>query len=160
LLTYARPLRPTLETVHIREIIQQTLQRIDHVFGQQEVDVVLEAPDALPPLQADPRLLQQVLHSLIMNALEAMPHNGTLTLRVSLTADSRDIQMQICDTGHGIPLGKIDTAFRPFFTTKRQGLGVGLPFAKRVIERHHGTITLTSTEGDGTTVTLRLPKME
>jgi signal transduction histidine kinase len=160
LLTYARPLRPTLETVQILEVIKRTLERIENVFGQQEVDVVLDVQESLPPLPADPHLLQQVLYSLMLNAFEAMPHNGTLMLQVTLTADGRYIQIQICDTGHGIPSGKIDTVFRPFFTTKRQGLGVGLPFAKRVIERHNGTITLSSPEGGGTTVIVRLPTME
>jgi signal transduction histidine kinase len=104
--------------------------------------------------------LQQAFHSLIANALEAMPDRGTLTITCRVTEDQRRVLIQMSDTGQGIPKEHIDHVFKPFFTTKPKGLGIGLTLAKRIVEHHGGTITLTSCEGQGTTMAVSIPRAE
>jgi signal transduction histidine kinase len=129
-------------------------------MARRQVQLRVECAASLPPLQADGSLLQQALHSLIANALDAMPHGGILTIRGQLLEDGHWVQLQISDTGHGIPREHMARVFRPFFTTKPHGLGVGLVLAKGIVERHGGTMALTSSVGQGTTVSLHFPIAE
>jgi signal transduction histidine kinase len=101
--------------------------------------------------------LAQVVSSLIANALEAMRENGQMIIASGITADGRCLLVTITDSGPGIDSATLGNIFKPFFTTKARGLGVGLPLAKRVIERFGGEITVTSRAGDGTSVVLTLP---
>jgi two-component system, NtrC family, sensor histidine kinase HydH len=160
LLTYARPLPHTPLPVSLSDVLQQTVQYFDKELARQKVQLLLELAEPLPPIQADASLLPQALHSLIANALDAMPHGGTLTLRGQPLQDWHWVQLQISDTGNGIAKDHIARVFRPFFTTKHKGMGVGLGLAKRIVERHGGTIALSSTVGQGTTVSLRFPTAE
>jgi two-component system sensor histidine kinase HydH len=160
LLTYARPLPHTPRPVSLADVVQQTVQYFARELARQKVQLLVDIADALPSIQADASLLQQALHSLLANALDAMPHGGTLTLRSQALPDRHAVQLQISDTGHGIAKDHIARVFRPFFTTKHKGLGVGLGLAKRIVERHGGTIALSSTVGQGTTVSLRFPTAE
>lgn len=160
LLTYARPLPHAPQPIQLALILQHALQHFDKDMARRKVQLLLELAEPLPPLQADARLLQQALHSCIANALEAMPHGGTLTMRGQLLPDRRVVQLHIHDTGHGIPHEQLAKVFRPFFTTKHKGMGVGLPLAKRIVERHGGTIALSSVVGHGTTVSLCFPIVE
>ncbi len=101
--------------------------------------------------------MSQMLNSLISNALEAMPNGGTLTVDSKSPEDRSRIEIRIIDTGFGIPEDQIEKMFKPFFTLKQKGLGMGLYLAKRIVERHGGTIDLSSVEGQGTTILLKLP---
>jgi two-component system sensor histidine kinase HydH len=160
LLTYARPLHHAPTPIQLHMVLQQALQPFDKDLEQHNITLTLEVPATLPPMLADAHLLQHAVHSLISNAIEAMPHGGTLTITARLTPDRHQVDVCICDTGSGIAAEQITKVFRPFFTTKRKGLGIGLSLARRIIERHGGTITLSSTVDRGTTVTLRLPVTE
>jgi two-component system sensor histidine kinase HydH len=160
LLTYARPLQHTPAPVQLHTVLQQTTQQFAKDLEQQGITLTLEVPATLPPVLADAHLLQHALHSILSNALEAMPHGGTLTITAQFTPEQHQVCIRISDTGSGIPAEQVTKVFRPFFTTKRKGLGIGLPLARRIIERHGGTITLSSTVDRGTTVTLRLPATE
>jgi two-component system sensor histidine kinase HydH len=160
LLTYARPLQHTPTPVQIISIIQETLKHFQTDLTQQGIKLVLDTNEPLPPLQADASLLQQACHSLIANAIEAMPDGGTLTISPRRSTDWNGVQLHISDTGPGISKDHMDKVFRPFFTTKPKGVGVGLTLAKRIVERHGGTIEFTIEDGRGTTVSLFLPFTE
>lgn len=157
LLAYSRPASGTPTLVEMNDLVRSILDSSCRELKKHGVKVVAQLEASLPPVHADESLLRHVLISLIANALDAMPAGGELRLSSHLLDGTDQIELQIGDTGHGIPSEKMDKVFKPFFTTKTKGLGVGLSLAKRIIERHGGTLQLTSREGRGTTVSLHLP---
>src|SRR5262249_54151199 len=104
---------------------------------------------------ADEALMASVLVNVILNAIQAMPDGGRLTLTSELRPGSAVVQ--IADTGVGFPSEDLDRVFEPFHTTKSRGLGLGLPYARKVIEQHRGEIHISSKPGQGTRVIIRLP---
>jgi signal transduction histidine kinase len=99
--------------------------------------------------------LRRAALNLVQNALEAMPQGGTLTLTGARTADA--VQLQIQDTGHGMPADTLPHIFEPLYTTKPGGTGLGLYLVQEILTAHRGHVTVASVEGQGTTVTLMLP---
>jgi signal transduction histidine kinase len=97
--------------------------------------------------------LTQILNSLLSNAVDAMDGGGTLTIQIE-PRDTQRVSVKVSDTGKGMSEEQRRLAFRPFFTTKQGGLGVGLVLVKRIMERFGGEVTLDSREGEGTTVRL------
>ena len=99
---------------------------------------------------------------LIMNGIEAMPDGGLVTLEATVAAAPESFVLKVTDTGVGIPPEDLDRIFEPFYTTKEQGKGVGLGLAVvyGIVKRHHGSITIESTVGSGTTVVLPLPLVQ
>lgn len=107
---------------------------------------------------ADQALLQQVFHSLLSNAEEAMAAGGECLVRLN-PLDERKVRVDIVDAGCGIPSEAAEQVFRPFFTTKPKGLGLGLPLARRIVERFGGSLNLDSQPGVGTMVSIVFPKV-
>jgi signal transduction histidine kinase len=118
---------------------------------------VVKSFTPLPMIFCRPRQLNQVIMNLLVNAVQAMDRNGTIEIR---TADHGDrVELAISDTGHGIPEENLSKIFDPFFTTKDvgKGTGLGLNLVYNIIKKHHGTIDVKSTMGEGTTFTIFLP---
>ena len=112
----------------------------------------------LPKCSGDYDLLANALENLVRNACEAMPQGGTLTVRTRREAlDGAGVVLSVEDTGEGMDARTRERAFDEFFTTKASGSGLGLAFVRRVVEAHGGEVSLTSREGRGTIVSLRLP---
>ena len=103
--------------------------------------------------------IQQCIINLIFNAIDAMPEGGTLTVQGSWNAARKDIEIEIQDTGFGIPKEDLPRVFDPFYTTKEEGkgLGLGLSTVYGIIDRHKGNIDVDSEPGKGTVFTIRLP---
>ncbi len=157
LLDFARQSPPTFKDTDVNEILKQSLELVFAQFKQKGVDVIRELDSALPRLMADPDQLKQVCINLILNAVQAMPNGGTLSL---FTAVERDqIKVEVRDTGFGISAENMGRIFTPFFTTKKEvkGVGLGLAVSYGIIQRHRGTITVKSKEGEGTTFSFFLP---
>jgi len=110
---------------------------------------------AIPTLYADGKQLEQVFHNLLANGEEAMPDGGAIEIRVRGRA--RDVEITIRDHGPGISGRDLDKVFRKFFTTREQGLGLGLPVCRQIVRAHNGEISLDNATGGGAVVTLRLP---
>jgi len=107
----------------------------------------------------DASQMRRVFDNLLLNALEAMPHGGTITVNVHQTSDK--LIIQISDTGVGIPEDVLLNLFnKKFYTTKPHGLGLGLSYCKRVVESHGGSIMVDSVYGKGTVFTIELPKID
>jgi len=109
----------------------------------------------LPSLRVDGEQFWQAVLNLVQNAVEAMPQGGTLT--VSTARDGDDVAVKIIDTGKGMSEEERRQVFKPFFSTKQSGTGLGLPLSQQVIVEHGGRIECESVEGKGTTFTIRLP---
>ena len=106
-------------------------------------------------MSVDPELLKIVFQNLFINAAQAMHGDGAI--HVSLRVDGSDVHVTVADTGPGIPDDVRQNLFKPFFTTKARGTGLGLSTARRLIDAHGGTIAVDCPATGGTTVTLRLP---
>ncbi len=157
LLRYSRPVPGGIETVDINPTIRKSLGDFERETGRREIDVATDLDEIVPAVRGDASLLGQVLNSLIANALDAMEgQQGQLKLSSRFSADRRYVEVSISDSGTGIEAEDLNKVFKPFYTTKTKGLGLGLPLAKRIVERHGGALAMASTAGAGTTVTLKL----
>ena len=156
LLTYSRPPNARFESVEPNVIIGKTLTACMREISARGIEVVLSLDERLPAVKGDAALLGQVFSSLIANALDAMARAGRLTVISQTAADGASVDIRITDTGSGIQPEDLDKIFRPFHTTKAKGLGLGLPLARRIIDRLGGTIAITSRPGAGTTVHMKL----
>jgi signal transduction histidine kinase len=157
LLDFARQSSPAFRQVNLNDVINRTFDLLAHSAESQHVRVIKELDPSLPNLMADYDQLLQVSTNLILNAIQAMPQGGRLTLRTSVNNEQLKIEVQ--DTGHGISPENMGKLFTPFFTTKREvkGVGLGLAIAYGIIQRHHGRIEVQSKEREGTTFTIYLP---
>jgi signal transduction histidine kinase len=160
LLAYSKPPSGTPAPIRINDLIQSTLDSLDRELKKRNVKPTLALQNASPSVHADEALLRHVLISLIANALDAMPQGGELTLTSRVEPSRRRVEVLIKDTGSGISKDRLKKVFKPFYTTKPKGMGVGLSLAKRIIERHGGTLALESEEGIGTTASLYIPIAE
>ncbi|MGA8849474.1 MAG: ATP-binding protein [Dehalococcoidia bacterium] len=157
LLDFARQSPPTLWEVDINEIVSRAFDLAAHSAELQHIQVTKELSPAVPKVVADFDQLQQVCLNLIINAIQAMPEGGKLTIRTSIDND-RQVKIEIQDTGCGISPENMSKLFTPFFSTKgKKGVGLGLAVAYGIVQRHHGRIEVQSKVGEGTTFTIYLP---
>jgi len=158
LLDFARQSEPVLQPVAVSSIIDQVMFLVGHEAEMKKVEVHREEMSPLPLVTADFEQLQQVFVNLVVNAIQAMPNGGKLTINSSLGED-RWVRVSVHDTGSGIAPENLEKLFTPFFTTKEQekGVGLGLAVSYGIIERHGGRIEVQSELGKGTTFTVYLP---
>lgn len=143
--------------IPLDEIISECLDHFSVVLEEKNVALVLKIEKDLPALEANQVALEQAFNSIITNSMESMPKGGTLLVEAMADRKSGFIGVRVTDSGTGVPERKISSVFDPFVTNKKNGLGVGLPLARRIIERFGGSIGMASVEGQGTVVTMRLP---
>jgi signal transduction histidine kinase len=157
LLDFARQSAPVLVETDLNDIVNRVLELTAHSAKLAKVEVIKELDSSLPKLIADPNQLQQVCTNLVLNAIQAMPRGGKLTLRTSLEKDQ--LKLEVKDTGYGISPENMRKLFTPFFSTKKEvkGVGLGLAISYGIIQRHRGKIDVQSIEGKGTTFTVYLP---
>ena len=156
LLTFARPRPPQRVPTDLNRLVQDTVKFLERQLQHARVKAVVEADGALPPAVAvDPNKIRQLLVNLILNAMQAMVRDGTVTLRTRWEPARRVAVLEVADTGPGIPAEVRDRIFDPFVSTKPGGGGLGLAIAKQVAEEHGGTIRF-ETGKTGTTFFVEL----
>jgi len=162
-LTYARMPDPEPELTCVHDVIEQALDLLqkDPQFDPR-IRIRKDFSPAVTLCSLDPDLIKEVLWNIFLNAVQAMPEVGELVVRTDLgelphRPSRRCVCIAIRDSGVGIAPGDMERLFDPFFTTKPFGTGLGLASARRIIEAHGGTITVQSSPGKGTTVTIFLP---
>jgi len=162
LLEFARPKEPEMILININEILDYTLSILDKQALFQNIKIIKSLDPSLPKTIADASQLQQVFINIIMNAAEAMNGKGDLSLHTSLDEKTKNIQIEISDTGCGIPQENLARIFEPFFSTKPvgQGTGLGLPICYGIVKSHKGEIKIKSETGKGTTFIITLPHKE
>ncbi len=165
LLAFARNTQPTLQNVNIHSILDECLSYNVHLLDGQGISVKTSYEENLPEIKGDSGLLKQVFMNLIINAAQAMPKGGSLTL-AARTKDLRDyetdelipfMQAQVADTGSGMTPEVVSRLFNPFFTTKDRGTGLGLALTHNIIKAHDGHIDVDSAPGEGSSFTVNLP---
>jgi signal transduction histidine kinase len=155
LLAYARPLPPMFEETSLNDIITRTSTMLSRQMRDKNLDVIHVLEPRPVMIVGDRKQLQQVLWNIILNGMQAMDERGVMT--ISLTEQSGTAIIAVTDTGSGISAEDIENIFKPFFTTKHKGTGLGMTISRRIVEQHHGSMTITSRPGEGTTVTIQLP---
>jgi signal transduction histidine kinase len=155
ILGFARPLSLTAHSGNLNQIINDTLELLRSQVIANKIDVRLSLDGQNASWMIDVSSLRGALMNLILNAIEAMPEGGTLSINSKWTAET--LQLEITDTGKGIAEDQIKKIFEPFYTTKEQGLGLGMAYAKKILEEHGGSISLDSKSGEGTTIHITLP---
>lgn len=156
LLEFARVKSVARETVSVGSLIEFTLSRRPAPFN---ISIINDLPVDLPRVNVDPRQISQILENLVVNAFQAMPEGGALTIRgkPAVKDDRNFISLSVCDTGSGISEENMGKLFEPLFTTKPKGIGLGLAVCQKMIEINEGWIEVQSEEGKGSVFTLHLP---
>lgn len=159
LLEYARPKQADHVKVLLPELVRQTLELMQHQGFFKGIDCSFEQHDSSETLMIDPHQLQQVLINLLINASDAMPDGGKLSLKISSSEDGKMQILEICDTGAGIKPEDLGRIFDPFFTTKApgKGTGLGLALSARIIDGFNGRISVKSRPGQGSCFRIYLP---
>lgn len=162
LLDFARPSEPALAPESLGAVIHDTVEAASSEPAAQPVQIRTELSPGLPEVRIDARMLRQALLNVVVNGLQAMPRGGVLTVAAGTTMSNgkRWARVDVLDTGPGVPPELATKIFQPFFTTKATGTGLGLAVVKRIMEAHHGEITVESRAGEGTRVSLLLPMEE
>jgi signal transduction histidine kinase len=157
-LDYARPYEPDLRPRPINAVIEKALALVEANRTSGSVHIQLELHPHLPPVPMDQEQIHQVILNIAINAMEAMPEGGTMTVRTSrIESDAGDaVGISIRDTGLGIHREALKQIFTPFFTTKERGVGLGLAVCQRIIRSHGGRIRVKSIPGQGTIFYIRL----
>lgn len=160
LLSFARPQTPYFSKQEINEIIEQILFFIMPQARERKIEIVKELSRELPKISLDPDQIKQVFLNIILNAIHAMPEGGKLSiLTTHSNGGSREnkIKVAVADTGTGIPENLRDEIFKPFFTTKMKGTGLGLVITRNIIKEHGGDISFTSKVNEGSSFEITLP---
>jgi len=151
---FAKMPAPQLEAIDVNELIRETARFFAPQFGE-TIKPVLELEASAPQLQADPEQLRRAVRNLVLNAMDAMPNGGTLTLRTR--ARGAKVGIEVADTGEGLTPEECERLFTPYYTTKTYGTGLGLAIVQSVVSDHHGAIAVESEPKRGTTFRIELP---
>jgi len=165
LLSYARPPEPETAPLDLHQLLDTTIKSAGYSLINpantakliKEIEIVKDFSPELPPVIADRGQIQQVFLNLMLNAIDAIPAKGTITITTKKESN-HTVQISITDTGKGMSPENMNKIFNPFFTTKPKGTGLGLAICKRLIELHNGTIHVSSTPGEGTTFYITIPE--
>ncbi|MBN2565386.1 MAG: PAS domain-containing protein [Candidatus Eisenbacteria bacterium] len=163
LLDFAKPQIPDRRPTSPNVIVEEALSLISEDAQFRSVDISLELGDGLPEVLVDPLQMRQAILNVLLNAMEAMEHGGTLTIRTAVSHHAPEgppsVVLGVTDTGPGMDAEEISKLFEPFYTTKRRGTGLGLTVVSRVMEQNGGRVDVVSAPGAGTTVSLVLPQV-
>lgn len=146
---------PESKKCQINEIIETSINLIQYDKKAKNISIIKELSPSLPEVTADGNQLSQVFVNLILNAMDAMPDGGTLT--VGSAMNESDIIIQFADTGTGIPKEDISKIFDPFYTTKERGTGLGLAVSYNIVKKMNGTLTVQSEKDKGSVFTIAIP---
>lgn len=157
LLDFSKVGKSQLRKGSLNEVFRFTLDLIGKLFEKQDIAVELESGE-IPDLLMDAQNMRAVVHSLLINAVDAMPGGGRLSILTRISPKTGGASFSIADTGQGMSSEVLSRIGSAFFTTKENGTGLGLYLTKRVLAEHGAEITFASTEGAGSTVTVDFPK--
>jgi two-component system, NtrC family, nitrogen regulation sensor histidine kinase NtrY len=150
---------PRFQPVQLNQIVEDSARLFHSQFtapGRPPIQCRLELAPSLEPIVADRELVHRILSNLMVNAIDAMPNGGTLTLRTGLEGDRA--YLAVSDTGSGLTTEQRHRLFTPYFTTKRHGTGLGLAIVQSIVSDHGGRILVQSRSGEGTTFWIELPR--
>ena len=161
LLDFARETKPQLTRTHFPPLLHRSMALLEHELAAKKISCSLSTESGLPTVLADPHQLEQVFLNILMNAVEAMPSGGSLTVTAGVRHRQAGpwVEVSVADTGVGIPAENLPRIFDPFFTTKEvgKGTGLGLSVSYGIVRAHGGVLDVQSEVGKGSTFTVILP---
>lgn len=155
ILGFARPVSLTVRSENLNLIINDVLDLLQPQLTTNKVEVQLALGPQPLYVCVDNSSMRGALMNLTLNAIEAMPQGGTLSITARQTDDT--VRLEITDTGLGMSEEEVKKILEPFYTTKERGLGLGMSYAKKIIDQHGGAISINSQPGEGTTISVTLP---
>jgi two-component system NtrC family sensor kinase len=157
LLDFSRQTKPQRTLLDLNQVVEDTLSLVRNQTVFRNIKIVYDLDPHLPTVLADADQMRQVVLNIVLNAAEAMVQGGELRVSSAPDVEKKSVELQVADTGPGIPDEVRARIFEPFFTTKKTGTGLGLAVAYGIIERHHGQIRIDTARGRGTTFTVSVP---
>ncbi len=151
-----RPGKPVFEPLDLKSLVLDSLNFMRQEITDRKIQIEFYWGENVPQINGDANQLKQAFYNLARNAMQAMPSGGKLTVRCS--ADDSFVMLSVSDSGCGIKPENMQKIFRPFFTTKNAGTGLGLMIVERIVREHGGSLTVDSRENVGTTFTISLPR--
>lgn len=155
ILNFARPLNLTFRPADLNALVRDAVQLLEPQISAARVEVSLDLN--APAVTLDEASFRAALVNLLLNAVHAMSNAGG-RLNVAAREEGGDVRLCVEDTGCGMSAEQVARVFEPFYTTKSRGLGLGMPYARKIIEQHAGTIRVESRPGEGTRIQVRLPR--
>ncbi|MBI4706618.1 MAG: PAS domain S-box protein [Candidatus Omnitrophica bacterium] len=155
LLMFSKPSKGEMTLLNINDVVENTINLVEHQYKLKNVKIMRSYDKNLPAAKVDEKHMQEIFMNLLNNASEAMPEGGFVTVITSF--NGANIQVDVTDTGSGIPDENLLKIFDPFFTTKEKGTGLGLSVCAGIIRAHGGDIKIRSKIGQGTTVSVFVP---
>jgi signal transduction histidine kinase len=151
---FAKMPAPQMQPVDFNALVTETLRLFEAQFAQAHVTAKIELDARLGPVAVDPEQMTRVLRNLVVNAIDAMPEGGTLTVRT--LAPGAGVRLEVSDTGRGLTPEECARLFTPYYTTKTHGTGLGLAIVQSVVSDHKGRIAVESEPGKGATFRIDL----
>lgn len=151
-----RPGKPVFDTLDLKSLVLDSLNFMKQEITDRKIQLEFYWGENVPQIKGDANQLKQAFYNLARNAMQAMPAGGRLTVRCS--ADDNFVMLSVSDSGCGIKPENMQKIFRPFFTTKNAGTGLGLMIVERIVREHGGSLAVDSRENAGTTFTISLPR--
>ena len=151
-----RPGKPVFESLDLKSLVLDSLNFMRQEITDRKIQLEFYWGENVPQVKGDANQLKQAFYNLARNAMQAMPAGGRLTVRCS--ADDNFVMLSVSDSGCGIKPENMQKIFRPFFTTKNAGTGLGLMIVERIVREHGGSLAVDSRENAGTTFTISLPR--
>ncbi|MFN7997965.1 MAG: ATP-binding protein [Bryobacteraceae bacterium] len=157
-LDFVRPLQLRPGTTDLSQVLDRSVGMVERETGGRQITIYKNYSPDIPPFALDGELMERVFYNLLLNAAQATEAGGAVTLKTRVVDDTAEIS--VIDRGHGIDPKLIDTIFNPFFTTKPQGVGMGLSIVSKIVDQHGGKIAVESEPGKGSVFRVYLPMME
>ncbi len=157
-LSAIRPSDPQWESSDLNEILREAVNFLGPEIQDRRINIILQLHPNLPKLRLDPRQFTQVFYNLIRNSAQAIGSDGELI--ISTDTNDETVVLSFADNGAGVPADKVGKVFDPYFTTKKTGSGLGLLVVHRIVREHGGEIEFESKAGEGTKVSIYLPRIE
>jgi len=156
-LNYSRPANANLRPVDARRVIEDSLRIVEAEAAEKQIKIALVEQEAASQIMGDPEFLRSVFNNLFINAVQSMESKGG-NLNVRISPENGFVRFDVSDTGSGISQENLSKIFEPYFSTKETGTGLGLAIVHKIVDVHNGSIDVSSTEGRGTSFTIKLPK--
>ncbi|HVN80414.1 MAG TPA: PAS domain S-box protein [Terriglobia bacterium] len=157
LLSYAKPKKLDFVKIELGNLIRNVMSFLRNLADGKRISLRFVGPQEVPWLNADENEIKQLFLNLILNSIEALPEGGEVVVHLAVVPENR-IRIEVSDNGPGIPPENLSRIFRPFFTTKTEGTGLGLATCKQIVAQYGGDIQVQSEEGKGTRFTIELPQ--
>ena len=157
LLEFSRDKEPEKAEASINDIIEKALSILENELRLHHISVEKNLSGGMPPILLDVNLMQQVFVNLLINAVEAIQENGEIRIQSYVNSSRKIVGVGVADTGGGIPPDEMVKIFEPFFSTKKNGTGLGLAVSYGIVQKHGGNIQVSSRLGEGTQFTVEIP---